>query len=234
MINLKHNRIGIIVAMSKEFDLVKMLLEDVESKTILGFEFAVGRIGRKEIFLQKCGIGKVNSAIATVEMIRNFSPDCIINTGVAGGLDRTIDVSDIVVGSETTYHDFYCGDVGDHIQELGYPEFIKANDSLVSSLKLSSSSNSSIKFGLICTGDQFITKISELEAIKSKHSSALAVDMESNSIAHACFMYKVPFVSFRIISDTPWVDNHDEQYLNFWNEAPQKTFSLLSDLLSQL
>ncbi|MGL5895086.1 MAG: 5'-methylthioadenosine/S-adenosylhomocysteine nucleosidase, partial [Bacteroidales bacterium] len=130
MINLKHNRIGIIVAMSKEFDLVKMLLEDVESKTILGFEFAVGRIGRKEIFLQKCGIGKVNSAIATVEMIRNFSPDCIINTGVAGGLDRTIDVSDIVVGSETTYHDFYCGDVGDHIQELGYPEFIKANDSL--------------------------------------------------------------------------------------------------------
>ncbi|MGL4993262.1 MAG: 5'-methylthioadenosine/adenosylhomocysteine nucleosidase [Bacteroidales bacterium] len=234
MVNREHNRIGIIVAMSKEFELVKMLIDNVQTKIILGFEFAIGKIGDKEIFLQKCGIGKVNSAIATGEMIRNFSPDCIINTGVAGGLDRSIDVSDIVVGLETVYHDFYCGEIGDHIQELGYPEFISANVSLVESLRATSLDNPTIKFGLICTGDQFITNVQELESIKSKHPNALAVDMESNSIAHTCFMYKVPFVSFRIISDTPWVDNHGEQYLNFWNEAPQKTFALLSELLTKL
>ena len=70
--------------------------------------------------------------------------------------------------------------------------------------------------------------------IKKKHPQGLAVDMESNSIAQVCFYYQIPFVSFRIISDTPWVDNHSEQYLNFWQEAPQKTFALLEKLLKKL
>ena len=32
----------------------------------------------------QCGIGKVNAAAGAVELIRNFEPDCIISTGVAG------------------------------------------------------------------------------------------------------------------------------------------------------
>ena len=35
----------------------------------------------------KCGIGKVNAAAGTVELIRTFQPDCVISTGVAGGID---------------------------------------------------------------------------------------------------------------------------------------------------
>ena len=34
----------------------------------------------------KCGIGKVNAAAGT-ELIRTFQPDCVISTGVAGGID---------------------------------------------------------------------------------------------------------------------------------------------------
>ncbi|HOH74893.1 MAG TPA: 5'-methylthioadenosine/adenosylhomocysteine nucleosidase, partial [Paludibacteraceae bacterium] len=59
-------------------------------------------------------------------------------------------------------------------------------------------------------------------------------DMESNSIAQVCFYHQLPFISFRIISDTPWVDNHQQQYDNFWEEAPQKTFQLLKLLLAEL
>lgn len=234
MNNSTFNRIGIIVAMSKEFELVKNLLADIRYETILGFQFAIGTIGNKEIVLQKCGIGKVNSAIATVEMIRHFSPDCIINTGVAGGIDQSIRVADIVIGENSTYHDFYCGEVNDHMVELGYPEFIAGNEILVKDLREAVAGNPTVKFGLICTGDQFITNHDALKVIKEKHPAGLAVDMESNSIAHVCFMHKVPFVSFRIISDTPWVDNHEEQYLNFWDEAPQKTFKLLQELLAKL
>lgn len=230
----KYNRIGIIVAMSKEFELVRNLLADVRMESVLGFQFAIGKVGEKEIFLQKCGIGKVNSAIAAIEMIRNFAPECIINTGVAGGIDRSIAVADIVIGSETTYHDFYCGEVGDHMAELGYPEFIAANGDLIESLRAASAANEQVKFGLICTGDQFITNHQELELIKAKHPTGLAVDMESNSIAHACYMHQIPFVSFRIISDTPWVEDHEAQYLNFWDEAPQRTFELLKNLLANL
>ena len=69
--------------------------------------------------------------------------------------------------------------------------------------------------GLICSGDKFITDRSELNDIKEKFHEGLAVDMESGAIAQICYIYKVPFISFRIISDTPGSDNHWEQYTKF-------------------
>lgn len=227
-------KIGIIVAMSKEYELVKNLLVNPKEQKILTFDFCEGTIGDKEIVLLKSGIGKVNSTIATLEMISHFSPDCVINTGVAGGIDQSVRVADIIVGDASCYHDFYCGEVNDHQAELGYPEFISGDSKLIESLKTASADMDNVRFGLICTGDQFITNREELFKIKVKHPAGLAVDMESNSIAHTCFMHGVPYISFRIISDTPWVDNHEEQYLNFWDEAPQKTFALLQNLLSNL
>jgi adenosylhomocysteine nucleosidase len=43
-----------------------------------------------------------------------------------------------------------------------------------------------------------------------------------------------PFVSLRIISDTPWVEDHAEQYANFWTDAPVKNFELLKNILQAL
>ncbi len=230
---MEYKKIGIIVAMNKEFELVKNLLSDTHEKAMVGFTFCSGNLQEKEIILLKSGIGKVNAAIATTEMLQQFKPDCIINTGVAGGIDESLHVGDIVVGEETTYHDFFAGEINDHQAELGFPEKIAAHKTLINRLKQVSIDNR-ISWGLICTGDQFITNKDELMKIKKKHPQGLAVDMESNSIAQVCFYYQIPFVSFRIISDTPWVDNHSEQYLNFWQEAPQKTFALLEKLLKKL
>ena len=42
-------------------------------------------------------------------MIRYFSPDYILNTGVAGGIDARLRVMDMVVGKEVVYHDVWCG-----------------------------------------------------------------------------------------------------------------------------
>ena len=70
--------------------------------------------------------------------------------------------------------------------------------------------------------------------IKEKFPEALYVDMESNSIAHVCAKMNKPFVSLRIISDTPWVEDHAEQYANFWTDAPVKNFELLKNILQAL
>jgi adenosylhomocysteine nucleosidase len=231
---MKYNKIGIIVAMTKEYELVKSTLQNTVENEVHKFKFCTGSLGDKQIILMKSGIGKVNAAVASIEMIEIYTPDCIINTGVAGGIDRSLNVADIVIGEQTTYHDYYAGDVADHIKELGFPVNILADASMLNSLRTLGAKNNGIKFGLICTGDQFITNNVVLEQIKAKHPSGLAVDMESNSIAHVCFLRDVPFLSFRIISDTPWVDNHNEQYLNFWESAPQKNFSLLSGLIKNI
>ena len=80
-------KIGIIVAMDKEFRQLKTLLDDSTAERVNATDFVCGKMGANEVILQQCGIGKVNSAIGAVEMINRFSPDLVVSSGVAGGAD---------------------------------------------------------------------------------------------------------------------------------------------------
>ena len=103
-------RIGIIVAMTSEYGLVKSLLEQTKDEFVHGLLFTEGRIGNVEVILAKSGIGKVCAAVGTMEMIQRYAPDVIVNTGVAGGIDPLTQVMDIVVGENMVYHDVWCGE----------------------------------------------------------------------------------------------------------------------------
>lgn len=210
-------RIGIIVAMDKEFELLQGM-----------------QLPQHEVFLVKSGIGKVNAAIAAINLINRHHPDLVINSGVAGGIDTCLTIADLVIGTQTCYHDFYAGDVSDHLKELGFEQFIAADNHVVQVAKQITAGRDDVKFGLGCTGDQFITTKEALFQIKNKFAEALFVDMESNAIAHVCAKMQVPFVALRIISDTPWVDNHAEQYATFWSDAPKKNFELVKTILESL
>ncbi len=89
--------------------------------------------------------------------------------------------------------------------------------------------------GLICSGDQFIDKMEDVQRIKGNFPDALAVDMESGAIAHVCHLNKVPFLALRVISDSPGA-SHDNtrQYLDFWNAAPRETFNIVKDIINNL
>ena len=78
-------KIGVIVAMDKEFVQLKTILDDCKAETINGKDYFIGNLLHHRLILQKCGIGKVNAAIGTVEMINGFHPDLIVSSGVAGG-----------------------------------------------------------------------------------------------------------------------------------------------------
>lgn len=71
----------------------------------------------------QCGIGKVNAAAGAVELIRNFEPDCIISTGVAGGIDSCLKVMDVVASRQIVYHDVWCGEGNAYGQIQGLPTF---------------------------------------------------------------------------------------------------------------
>ena len=58
--------------------------------------------------------------------------------------------------------------------------------------------------------------------------------MESAAIAQTCYLYGVPFLSFRIISDTPGVDNHWQQYTDFWGTMADRSFRITRDFLASL
>lgn len=226
-------KIGVITAMSTEHRQIAALLDNKKQSTEGRLNFVEGTMGNNSIVLMECGIGKVNAAIGTVELIRHYAPDCIINTGVAGGIDTSLGMMDVVVGKQVAYHDVWCGDGNAHGQVQGLPLFFDSNEELYSrAMKLQGETR--IHGGLICSGDQFISDQAELAIIKKNFPEGLAVDMESGAIAQTCHLYKVPFISFRIISDTPGEDDRFNQYLNFWETMADRSFGVTRSFLSSL
>ena len=226
-------KIGIIVAMDKEFVQLKSLLSDTTVERYHHKDFVIGKIGEKDIVIQKCGIGKVNSTIGAVEMIDRFFPDLVISTGVAGGADAGMDVTDVVVGTEYCYHDAYCGDECEFGQIMGMPAKFSAPEELVKKATSLNTSNT-VHAGLIVSGEWFVNSKEKMKGILDNFPEAKAVDMESCSIAQTCHIYNVPFISFRIISDIPLKDTKAAQYFDFWARLADGSFNVTKKFLESI
>ena len=227
-------RIGIIVAMSKELELLKPMLENMRVSENNGIKFYCGTIGKHKIAAMKCGIGKVNAAIGTVAMIDNYNPELVINTGVAGAMNSNVNVMDMVVGRQVCYHDVWCGGFDDEVsygQVQGLPLYFDGASNVINMIE----NKEGVHCGLIVSGDQFVYTIDQIATIQEHFPEALAVDMESGAIAQTCYVMKTPFVSMRAISDSPVV-GHDnsQQYSDFWVDAPAHTLAIVREILQNL
>ena len=227
---------GVIVAMDKEFVQLKTILDDCKAETINGKDYFIGNLLHHRLILQKCGIGKVNAAIGTVEMINGFHPDLIVSSGVAGGAAIDMNPLDVVMGTEYRYHDVYCGEGNLPGQVQGLPGRFNAHPTLLSvATKVRQESDLRVREGLMCTGDQFITDRTRQSAIKAMFPEALACEMESAAIAHTCYLMDKPFLSIRVISDTPGnTDNHQQQWADFLNSMTDRSFQFVLQFLRRL
>ncbi|MDE6649046.1 MAG: 5'-methylthioadenosine/adenosylhomocysteine nucleosidase [Muribaculaceae bacterium] len=225
-------KIGVLAAMDKEVGLLLPLLKDMKDEEMDSRKAYIGKIGKHEVCVMKCGIGKVSSALNAYRMIDCFHPDLIINSGVAGGADASMKVGSVLVATEAAYHDVWCGPGTKWGHMDGLPDRFSMDESVVESCRISASPD--VRFGLICSGDRFISKVEEVEFIKEIYPEALACDMESASIAHACYDCGVPFAVVRVVSDTPGQADNISQYKNFWTEAPEKTFSSVKSIIETL
>ena len=155
----------------------------------------------------------------------------MVNTGIAGGTGNGADIFDVVIADEIGYHDVYCGPGNARGQVQGLPEKFPCRGTELVDLARAEAL-APVRRGLIASGDLFVSTPEELRAVLAVQPSAVAVDMESGAIAQVCFMKDVPFLAIRVVSDTPGVENHHEQYGSFFTLAPQSTFSVVKALLS--
>ena len=196
-----------------------------------------GRLGNNDIVLWQCGIGKVNAAVGTMRLVEQHHPDAIISTGLAGGIDPQMDVMDVLAATQCVYHDVDCGGLGSQLGQVqGLPARFDADPKLLSHTRtVPLASNERLITGLICTGDQFITDRERQSVIKSNFPDGLACDMESAAIAHTCYLLKVPFLSLRVISDTPGrTDNHQMQWEDFLASMCDRSFHFVKKFLETL
>ncbi|MCR4824036.1 MAG: 5'-methylthioadenosine/S-adenosylhomocysteine nucleosidase [Bacteroidales bacterium] len=180
------------------------------------------------------GIGKADAARAATELILRDRPDCIINSGCAGGIAPGLQKFDIVIGAQAAYHDVWCGEGNLPGQVQGLPQRFDADPDLVRTA-CSLQASRPLHCGLICSGDQFLTTPEEDARVLDIYPDALACDMESAAIAQVCRHYGVPFLSFRLISD---VHNSKEEaestYRDFWKQIADDSFTFLRLLTEKL
>ena len=215
-------RIGIIVAMDKELAQLQQLFNSDQVRVV------------------KCGIGKVNAALGAQRLINEFHPDCIISSGCAGGNGDDIEIQDVIVSSELTYHDVYCGTAIDNVtqygQVQGLPARYPADASLLNVARGLQLEDEKIALheGLIVTGDWFVDSREKMRSIVEKFPDAKAVDMESCAIAQTCWLNQVPFISFRVISDIPLRDTDASQYHHFWETIAEHSFQVTKTFVEKL
>lgn len=223
-------KILILAAMDKEAALLAELLENKVQTVEDGIRVVKGNVGANGVYLAKCGIGKVNSAINALKLIRVLKPDLVINSGVAGGAG--VPVGTLLVPDRIAYHDVWCGPGTEFGAPDGYPVFFTPDKDVVS--KALCDSDSHTQTGLLCSGDKFISNHDEIEDIRFHFPGVKAVDMESASIAQVATSEGIPFAIIRIVSDTPGEGDNISQYEDFWTSAPEITFKTVNNLLLKL
>lgn len=196
-------KIGIIGAMASEVDGLKAVMENPVTETISSVEFCEGRINGCDTVVAEAGVGKVNAAITAQTMILKYNVDCVINSGVAGGLDKSLNIGDVVVATRTAEHDMDTTALGD---EAGFitginkvymdcdKELIRLLTECTAELSLHTVT------GTIVSGDQFICRNDQRERLISVFDGK-AAEMEGAAIGHVCAMNNVPFAVLRAISD---------------------------------
>lgn len=203
----KRNAIGIIGAMESEVASLKEALEGGKATTIAGMEFNEGTLDGTDVVVVQCGMGKVNAGICAHTLANAFGCTRIVNTGVAGSLDASIDIGDIVVSTDAVQHDFDVSYLGFEKGEIPYTGLyaFPADDEL-RSLAVQAAREAAPEIGVfkgrVCSGDQFISTAEQKDRIASDFGG-MCCEMEGAAIAQTCHLNGVPFVVIRAISDKP-------------------------------
>ncbi len=190
--------IGIIGAMPSELVDIRKALCDSEIIKKSGFDYYVNQVGDTRVVHVCSGIAKVNAAVCTQVLIDTFSPDAILNAGIAGGMQSTVKVCDVVVSSEVLPHDLDLHFLQDYPPYCG---IYQADAGLIRLAKETCGEFGVNVFeGRIVSGEAFISD-NQVKADILSRLNPYAVDMESSAVGHCAYLNQTPFVSIRCISD---------------------------------
>ena len=231
------DRTGIIGAMEEEVESLRSALTDSRTTTVAGMDFYEGTLDGADVVVVKCGIGKVNAGTCAQILITVFGVDRIINTGVAGSLDATINIGDIVVSTDAVQHDFDLSPIG---YEPGELDGI-GSSSLQADEQMRAAAVEAVRQvapevqvfeGRVCTGDQFIASAEQKDAIVAAFGG-LCCEMEGGAIAQICYQNDIPFVIIRAISDK--ADGSAEMaYDEFEHDAAEHCAAITRYVVSHL
>ncbi len=215
--------IGIISAVPAERGPILEHMESCTSHESGGRTYYRGKLYGFDTVLVASRIGKVAAAATAVHLILKYDVDLIIFVGVAGAIDPSLNVGDVVVANSLIQHDMdarpFCP-----VYEIPLLKIKECRpDPLLNLLAMQASqqfmdqklvediprsileefniTRPAVKTGLILTGDQVISRNDQKAQLREQLPLALCVEMEGASIGQVCYEYGIPYAVIRTISD---------------------------------
>lgn len=229
-------KIGLIGAMEEEVAILKENMKQPEEMTKAGMTFVHGNLWGTDTVVVVSGIGKVNMAVCTQILIDAYQIDTVINTGVAGSLNNTLDIGDIVLSRCAQQHDMDVSPLGDPVGIIPRMEqsIFPADEALIYLAKAAcEKANPDIHchIGKVVSGDQFIADAEKKDYLIQTFQGDCA-EMEGAAMAQVAYLNQVPFLIIRAISDKADNSGHMD-YPTFARQAIIHTVNLLKELYQQ-
>ena len=215
--------LGILAAVADELHGLLALMGPTRIERIGMRDYYVGRLGSRPCVAVLARIGKVAAAVTALTLIREFGAHTLLFTGLAGGVGAGVKVGDIVIGTQLVQHDMDASPLfpRHEVPLLGHKTFDAdhqwnewladcAHGYLVHDLSTDidpatrtdfSLTHPTVHRGLIASGDRFISRQHEAQALLDALPGLLCVEMEGAAVAQVCHEYGVPFAVIRTISD---------------------------------
>ena len=228
--------IAVVGAMEQEIELLRESMANVKHVSFGKFSAYEGELAGKRMVLVLSGIGKVNAAVSTSWVIHQFAPDCVINTGSAGGLGKGLKVGDVVIGETVAHHDVDVtafGYVWGQVPQL--PAVFASDLNLIRQAEKAAQvfEGAAVTQGLIVSGDRFVHSSEGVAEIRSHFPEVKAVEMEAAAIAQTCHQLEVPFVIIRAVSDLA-DEKADISFEEFLKMAAVSSAKMVTEIVKSL
>lgn len=231
----KQTPLGVICAMPEEIEHLSAAIDRRDERREVGpsgFAFREGRLDGHPVVLVEAGIGKVNAALVATLLLDRFGCHGLILSGVAGGIDPSLGIGDVVIADRLVQHDYGAiidGEVrpyrpgvtpiGESHRPLTYeldPVLRRNLEAALEGLDLAPipaiatgdvTRRPQLRFGTVLTGDQFINCETTRGRLFARFS-AQAVEMEGAAVAQIAERFDVPCVIVRSLSDLAGAESH--------------------------
>lgn len=200
-------KIAIMGAMPEEIEPLLKYVKDVKSYELANNRYYEAKYKGIELVIAYSKIGKVFASLTASVMIEHFGAKKLLFSGVAGAINESLKIGDLIAATKLCQHDL---DITAFGHPYGYvPEgkvYVESDKELLFLAKeVAKEKGIDLKEGIIATGDQFIADPDKKEWIK-KTFNADALEMEGAAVAVVCDAFDVPFFILRAISDAADMD----------------------------
>ncbi len=227
---------AIVGAMDSEITMYLEHSEIVKETIWSDFTFYELILDGNECVVCKSGIGKVLAAMVCQKLIDLYQPSTILFTGVAGALNPSLDIGDVVVSKDCIQHDIDGRPLGFERGQILFSDkkVFEADDYLRKLAMNVKVEGHRLIEGRILTGDQFFTHsdiLSHDYVIKEMKGDC--IEMEGAAIAVVCTSNKTPFVIVRTMSDKA---NGDavEDFNKLHHLVAENSYTIVKQLLPEL